>query len=390
MKSEKFVLMRFNAIQVLYWCGFASMAVFISAFMLSKGMSKTQLSLMLAIYMLCAFAGQFFWGSLCDRLKTNKKIFILGNILVLALYYTIYTLADNFAAIMVLYPLLGFIQVPLPSNLDAWLLKCFSHRPEIYGPARGWGSMGFAIFMLIYGNIIGSFGYKVMPFFATAFICATVILSVMQPDSPLLDGHNAVVKFRDIGKLTKVKPYMFVLAFLLFTGLAVSPINNMKIVVLESVGGTVAHQGYDSFFMCLAQLPFFFFAGKVRKIPQNIRILLSAIGPLCMIVINFFAVTPYMVITASVFNAISYSILLPTIREITENSTDRTIRTTAHGVADAVYQSLAGMISLLYVGVLMDNVGMKAVFIICICFQLVTLVLALTKITKDKAKKARV
>jgi MFS family permease len=379
LKNEKWVLIRFNLIQVLYWCGFASMAAFVSAFMLSKGMSNTQLSLMLAIYMLCAFVGQFFWGSICDKLKTNKKIFILGEILVLALYYLIYKFSNDFSVVMILYPILGFVMVPLPSNLDAWLLKCFVHRPEVYGPARGWASMGFAVFMLIYGNIIAGIGYHVMPAFATVFIVTTIILSSMQPDSPEPEGERAALKLRDIGKLTKIKPYMFIIVLLLFTGLAIAPINNMKIVVLENVGGTVVHQGYDSFFMCVAQLPFFFLAGKIRKIPQNIRLLLSAAGPMCMILINFFAASPYMVILASVFNAISYSILLPTIREITEASTDKALRTTAHGIADAVFQSLAGMVSLLYVGSLMDNVGMSAVFIICICFQSVALILAVIK-----------
>ena len=60
MKNEKAVLLRFNLLQILYWCGLASMGSFVSAFMLSKGMSNTRLSIILALYMLCAFVGQFF------------------------------------------------------------------------------------------------------------------------------------------------------------------------------------------------------------------------------------------------------------------------------------------------------------------------------------------
>ena len=166
MKNEKAVLLRFNLLQVLYWCGLASMGSFVSAFMLSKGMSNTRLSIILALYMLGAFIGQFFWGSLSDKLQTNKKFFILNEAFVLLLYYLIYIFSDNFLMVNIFYPLLGFVIVPQASNLDSWILKCFAHRPQVYGPARGWASAGFAVFMLVYGNLINSWGYKIMPWFA--------------------------------------------------------------------------------------------------------------------------------------------------------------------------------------------------------------------------------
>lgn len=384
MKNERAVLIKFNALQVSYWWSFASMPAFITAFLLSKGMSNTELSLLLAVYMLFAFLGQFFWGAVCDKLRTNKKIFILSNILVLTLNLLIYVFAGNTVLIAVFYPLLGFVMVPIPSNLDAWLLKCFAHRPQVYGPARGWSSIGYAVFMLGYGMLISNLGYWIMPIFVTVLTVSTVIIALTQPDSPPPEGPKAAFKIKDIGKLIHIKPYMYLIVILLFTGLAVAPINNMKIVVLESVGGNVSHQGFDSFFMCLCQFPFFFLAGKLRFLSQKMRLLLAAGGTMIMIVMNLFAFSPYMVIAASCFNAISYSILLPTMREITEANVDPTLRTTAHGVTDAVYQSLAGMIALLYGGAVMDNFGMKILFTVCIVMQAVPLIMTLIKLFGKK------
>ncbi len=387
MKNENAVLKRFNLLQILYWCGLASMGSYCSAFMISKGMSNTRLSIMLALYMLMAFVGQFFWGSLSDKKRTNKKFFILNECFVLLLYYLIYIFSDNFLLVNIFYALLGFVIVPQASNLDSWILKCFAHRPQVYGPARGWASAGFAVFMLLYGQLIQRLGYGIMPWFATVIVGGAIVVALLQPDSPVVEGSSkGGIKFKDIAALTKSPVYMYIIVLMLFIGLTMSPVMNMKIVVLESVGGNVSHQGIDSFFLCFFQLPFFFLAGLVRKIPQRTRILLGSCGSLIMVILDLLAVSPAMVIAGSVFHGVGYSILLPTIREIVEQKVDPAIKTTAHGLCDAVYGSLAGIVSLLYVGSLIDAAGTTPVFIISICTGSVALILGIVYFVKTLRK----
>ena len=305
----------------------------------------------------------------------------------LALYYLIYAFSDNFLLVNIFYPLLGFVIVPQASNLDSWILKCFAHRPQVFGPARGWASAGFAVFMLIYGKLIQHFGYGIMPWFATAIVGGAILVAFMQPDSPVVEGSGkGGIKLKDIASLTKSPIYMFIIVLMLFIGLTMSPVMNMKIVILESVGGDVSHQGIDSFFLCFFQLPFFFLTGMVRKIPQRTRILLGSSGALIMAILDLLAVSPAMVIAGSVFHGVGYSILLPTVREIVEQKIDPAIKTTAHGVCDAVYGSLAGIVSLLYVGGLIDAAGTTPVFIISICTGSVALTLGLTYFIKSLRK----
>ena len=383
MKNEKAVLLRFNMLQVFYWCGLASMGSFVSAFMLSKGMSNTRLSLILALYMLGAFVGQFFWGSLSDKLQTNKKFFIMNEAFVLLLYYLIYIFSDNFLLVNIFYPLLGFVIVPQASNLDSWILKCFAHRPQVYGPARGWASAGFAVFMLIYGNLINSWGYRIMPWFATAIVGTAIVIALLQPDSPVVPGSSrGGIKLKDIGNLARSGIYMFIIALVFFIGMGQAPVSNMKIVVLESVGGNVSHQGYDSFFLCIFQLPFFFLAGQLRRIPKHTRLLFGALGALGMGLCDLLATSPAMVITGSVLWGAGYSIMLPTVREIVSENVDPALTTTAHGVCDAVLGSLAGIISLLYVGKLIDAAGTAPVFAICICLSGVAMVMSIIYFVK--------
>ena len=388
MKNERAVQLKFYLLQVTHWCGFASMASFIVAFLLSKGLDNSRMSIMMAVYMLMAFLGQFFWGSICDSKQANKKVFILTEILLLGMYYLIYFFSDNFSIIYVLYPLLGFIIVPISSNLDSWLLKCFVHRPEVYGPSRGCSALGFGLFCLFYGKIITAVGYHIMPFVATGFIAVTVLVALTQPEAPAAAGSAAAKKMsaKDIASLVRIPIYILLILMLFFMGLSMAPINNMKIVILQNVGGTVEHQGYDSFFGCLVQTPFFFLAAKIKRLPQNLRVFLAALSIVLMIGIDMFASSPYVIIAADMFYFVGYSILLPTYREITESVVPANIKTTAHGLCDAVFASLAGMIAMSCSGTLMDSVGVSAVIRICFVLCCIAFATSLVFIRMNRKK----
>lgn len=388
MTRETKVLIRFIALQITYWCGYAAMPAFIGAFLLSRGISNTHLSLLIALFMLCAFAGQFFWGGMCDRLHTNRRIFLLGSAATLALNLAIYALADHFAAVAVLYSLLGFTLTPLASNLDSWILKCFAHRPRVYGQSRGWASLAYGVFMLFYGALLSRAGYRVMPVAVSLWTAATLCLALLQPDSPSVSSGERTARPTGARDLLRSRSYLFILIFLLFSGLAATPVANLKIVILNSVGGTVRHQGYDSFFMCLLQFPFFLFADRLKRIPARLRLLLAAIGPMAMLCMDSAAVTPAMVILASAFNSIAYSILLPTTREITATSVDPALINTANGITDAVYASFAGVISLLYVGAVIDRFGVRVMLGLCIAIQLVPILLATKNLTARSDRQA--
>ncbi len=79
--TSKQSAVRFAILEAIYWSIFATFGSYITSFGLYRGYPQSLVSIMVAIYMICAFAGQFFWGSMCDRLRTNKKVFILGIIL---------------------------------------------------------------------------------------------------------------------------------------------------------------------------------------------------------------------------------------------------------------------------------------------------------------------
>ena len=106
MKKRHFFL--FSALEVTYWGFHASFTGYAAAYMLSHGVSNTTVSLLLSGYLLCAFVGCVFFGSLCDRYQTNKRVFIPGMLAAYAVMFAIYFGVNHLPVLAVCYPLLGF------------------------------------------------------------------------------------------------------------------------------------------------------------------------------------------------------------------------------------------------------------------------------------------
>ncbi|MBR5289102.1 MAG: MFS transporter [Clostridia bacterium] len=368
----------FAALQVSYWCFHASFICYASAFFLENGIGSAVVSLLLAGYMLCSFLGSIVWGAVCDALGTNKKVFILGLCVSAALLGFIYAFGSNVMLMAVAYPLLGFFFLPQSANSEAWLLSACHHDQKVYGQIRSTPSMAYAVWAALMGRLIDVQGYWVMLAGAAAFFAAVISAALVLPDAvPAKRSAQNKITRRDIAALAANKAYRRLIMLLFLVGLAIAPINNLKIIVLESVGGTVAHVGLDSFASALTQVPFIMLAGWLARIPLRARYTVMTAGPFVMILMCLFAVSPAMVIAGSVAYNTAYGVLLPTMREVTEKNVQENLRNLGHSLSDAVFTSFSGVISLIYAGAVVDGFGVQAMMMISMVIAAAALLVGL-------------
>ncbi|MBR0087502.1 MAG: MFS transporter [Lachnospiraceae bacterium] len=383
--NKKKVFFVFCLLQVTYWGCYASFLGYFSAFMLANGMSNTVLSLILSIYLMAAFAGSFFWGSLSDRLRTNKKTMLIQVAVCLAAGQLIYQFAHVTWLVAVLYPILGFATVPVGSNLDSWILKSFPEEPNYYGISRGVAAFGYAVIVLIMGQLVANVGYHVMPIGLAISAGATILITALLPDSPQIEtSGNFRFSIKDVGGLFKNKTYVTILVLLFTIGLAIVPISNMKIVLYQSVGGDVKWVGYDAFAGCMVQVPIFLMAGKMREFKPTVRLFAAVCGCLSLLFIYAFAKIPYLIIVGSMMYFLGYSLLLPTYRELIGKSVNPNLMTTAQSLADAVIMSLAGMTGLLYSGYVIDNLGLKTLMFIGMGIFIIPVFIVIRALLRNK------
>lgn len=380
MNRRKFAL--FSMLEITYWGFHASFVAYASAYLISRGVSSTAMSLLISGFMLCAFVGSMVFGRICDRLQSNKRVFIPCMLASYALMFAIYAFGGCLPVLAVCYPLLGFCFQPQGANADAWVLSGYDHDQKMYGRVRSMPSLFYAVISAVMGRLISRYGYVVMLLGGTLFMALSLVSAVLLCDMREAAGAQRGTSLGDVRRLFSGRPYRMLVLLLFLIGLAIAPINNLKIIVLENVGGNVAHIGVDSFVSALTQVPFIAMAGLLVLIPLRARFIAMAALPLSMILMVRFAVSPGMVFVGSFLANVGYGVLLPTMRDVTERYVDKDLRNLGHNLSDAVYNSFSAVISLMYAGAVADRFGVSAMLTLCAAIAVIPALLSMKKLEK--------
>ena len=91
-KTQLDIVLRFGCFDAIFWCIMASFGSYVVPMALQRGYTQSAVGTMVSGYLVSAFAGQFFWASICDQLRATKKVFLFGVSLTIAtqllLYFT--------------------------------------------------------------------------------------------------------------------------------------------------------------------------------------------------------------------------------------------------------------------------------------------------------------
>lgn len=361
----------------LFYAWNAAFYGFMSTYFLKCGMSASALSTLLAMYMAVCFAGALFWGRMCDRFHTNKKIFILCFILVMISAGISFQYAsENMTIASIMYLIMGFMLASLGSNQDAWILRAFHQDGKLYGKARAAGSFGYALSMLITGFLIKRFDYPVIQIMQVllGILCLTLAFALPEGTYETKKNHG---ERGSVKTLLHNPVFLFLLSFLFLEGLADSPVTNMKTVFMQDAGGDVSMLGLDSFLGVTLQAVLIFFSGRILKLKTKTRLIIVALTSMLNMVLIATAMNPYMVMAGTMLWNVSFSFRLPTEREVVEKYTDPSVRNVAHSMADAVVNNMAAIISLTYSGKLISLYGCRSIALTGIVIMIIALILVL-------------
>ena len=382
----KAVFARFCILQGSFWAFQAAMMGYYTAYVIGRGMAPSVWGIILAANLLCSFLGSLFWGRWVDRKQAGKRYFLLGNASALLLGSALFFLADILPAVAVLYPLLGFMAGCIPTTLDAWVIASFPEQRDAVGRARSCATLSYAVVMLVTGQLIARLGYSVMPAATVLFLGISIATALFQPESRGSSGEAAQMPAAKPRQLLASRRYVLLVVSLFFAGMAIAPINSMKAVVLEHLGGDVTLLGWDSFIGCVIQAQFLIFSRYLLKIRAEKRLLLGMITPLLYALLVAAAQSPAMVILGTVMNNISFGVLYPTMREMTEECVNSALRNTAHSVVDVAYGSLSGMIATSWSGVVLENAGVGVLGFTSAAIQLIAIGCCVGMMLLKKAK----
>ncbi|RCX16536.1 MFS1 family protein [Anaerobacterium chartisolvens] len=383
--GDKKLTLKFSILQFTFWSTWCSFFSFAGMYFIHSGYSYSFVGAAMSVAICCGIAGQVFWGFLCDKLQSIKKVFILANILLLA---AILALADPRSpySVLIFIGFLGFCQTPQPAVLDSWILKKNVNTPLNYGFIRMWASIGFSCFGWIIGISIEGAGYGVMFVFAAAFVAVTLAVSLLVSDC---GGGGEGIRLGDLrlsyGRLIKNRRYLLFLAACFLIGFGNQATDNLLSLVVSEVGGGSGDLGMIIFLSAITELPFFFYSARIfsRFSPRQC-FWFSCCAYVLEYTIIALAHSTTMVAVGVLFQGIGFSVLLPNLRTFAHDNSPEQMRTSAQTLTDAVFAGLAGMASSAFGAVIIERAGVGVMFGLCAGAAILAMALFL-KVTKAGA-----
>lgn len=359
---------KFSLLQAFFFSAWAAFAGFNVYYLREAGFSNTEIGFAMSVMMGMGVLGQTFWGYICDRTRSVKRVHILCMVL-LATTVSLYPLNRTIVSVTLSMGIIGFMWMPQQAIIDSWIFASSAHLARNYGFMRAWGSLGYALVALIFGRAIELFGWNIM-FVTHVFLAAVTILiavtlkdahkarSSKQEDSPIKTATAA----RSVNplELFQNKEYVFLLlaSVLLFipNRLAVQFMPEM----IRFVGGTPTHHGVSLFINAVSEVPILFWSTYfLARFPSRLLLVFASIFFPVRLTLLFFASTPGAVMAASVFQGLSFGVFLPTIRYFINEISPNHLKTSAQSIATASFFGVSSVVGSFLGGYVIDTFGMR-------------------------------
>ena len=351
--------------EVGYWCAYGAFTTFAVSYVLERGMGSELIGFMASAYTLCAFLGQLFWGSLCDRIHSHKKLFLPGCLLLMTACCLFYAFPMGVSGIL-LYGLVGFVQQPIGSVLDTWVVKSYLSEPYRFSRARAASTFAYAILMPVQGHLIRTFGYGMMLIGAGAFLALALGFCLFTADAPVVERAKAKAPFR----LEALAPLVSILAILFCMGAANAPQIQMTAVLVASVGGTVVQQSYVMAANSIAMSGVLLINKRLQQRFTAWQRLMAASAVFVLTLVGIsLARQSWQLVLCYLLNGAGSALYLPAMRQLMLETAPENLQATAQGLGDAFYSSLAGMCSTAVSGVVIAAHGTRTMVLICLCVQ---------------------
>lgn len=328
MNRGKFWTARYAVINATYFMGFCGVHAYASIFMLGRDFTNSQIGMLLAAANVFSVLIQPAIAGLIDKpgKLTNRRTAVFCTVVMIMLSLALSFVQREKILIFIIFMLVYMVQMAYQPIIIAMNFE-YAHKgcSINFGLARGLGSVGFALYSPVLGNLLERHNVGVIHI-GDALVLTVGLLFLLTfrlPErSGVLDLKDNIDQ-EDAGQEMAAHNNFFDFAkhypgFMLFLLAVISVffahnmINDYMIQIITPLGGTEKHIGYATSMAALVELPTMaFFAKLLKKISCEKLLMISTVFFTVKIVLMFVATGIAGVFVSQFCQVSAYALFIP-------------------------------------------------------------------------------
>jgi MFS transporter, PPP family, 3-phenylpropionic acid transporter len=363
-----------SKIRLLYlfiYMAFAIWRVFYNIYLEEIGLKGSQIATLNALMQSTIFFVVAFWGMVADKKGIRPTLRILVLISAIGVYYLSYI--QSFWSLLIYIPILTLFYHPMGPLTDALATQFAKFdKKHSYGSFRLWGSLGWGIAAVLGGLVFSRVPIKyVFPTSSVLFLVTIIFLSTRKRSKTFTPNFQA---FR-IKEILNNKPLLFTAVTIILYGFACSPVNSyLNLYFTElNVGNNIV--GYAYAIMAFSELPLFILGNRllIKWGAQRI-IMLAMLAMLLRFVLYGLFPVPSLALAIGALQGVSLSFFLVGIVDYLHRLLPEGRHATAQSLIWGLYIGVGQTSGNLFIGGLIDNIGMVGIMRVFIPVTLVCLI----------------
>lgn len=346
----------YRFIQLFYFFtffAFGSVFPLLSVFLAEeKGMTHTQIGMVIAALPLVTIFIQPVWGMLSDYTRNPKLLLMVASV-VAGIFGFFYPVLQFFPVLLVGMIAIALFQSGIVPLSDSLSLNFVQRNGKEYGNIRLWGAIGFAVAVFVLGRVTESTGSMSWIFYSFSLALLAALLTLFKFPKR---ADEVSLSFKDgLRTLVKQKPFLL---FLVSNFLIFGPVlaNNYYFgTFILTVGGTLSGIGLAFLLAAGSEAPFMKIAQQViNRFGVLFVIIFSALISCLRWLLYFFEPSSLIVYITTIAQGISVGLYIPAALILVRELAPDDVRATAVGLYSAVGNGLGNAGFTFLGGVMID------------------------------------
>lgn len=349
-----------------------------------RGMTGTQIGILLAIGPLMSTLVQFFWGVLSDRLQTVKKVVLF--LLIIAGLASMLVFSSNSFNTLVGSVLIFFAFAwPVIPLLDSLTLATTKQTGESYGSYRLWGSLGFAIAALSGGIILDAVGIQNIRYLYQGLIIACILVCLLLIDA---SPSGRPVTALEIKKLLGKKEVFIFLIMVTFLSVTNKANDAFMGLYIQQLGGGEKEVGLAWTIAPLSEIPVFAFSGFPLARFHELYLLAAASAIFALRWLLFILVSsPGLLIPVQLLHSLTFGLFFMAAVSYIGRLAPAHLRSSGQGLLATCTGGIAGMAGSYFGGLIFSAMGpqyLYKIMAIVAAFTFIAFTLRYRQVVKNK------